>query len=99
MHNEPFIVITDDDPPTPRPGASGTGYGYEPGTRWGYASGTRWGYRFWEDYERRARQRELRNRKLRRLKELALTLPHAPQFVTFDDPTLPPDLRAWPTLL
>ncbi len=82
MHNEPFIVITD-DPPAPPQGPPGT----------------RWGYKFWEDYERRARQRELRNRKLRRLKELALTLPHAPQFVTFDDPTLPPDLRAWPTLL
>ena len=61
--------------------------------------GTRWGYKFWQGVEDRARQRELRNRKLRLLKELALTLPHAPQFVTFDDPTLPPDLRAWPVML
>ncbi len=97
MHNEPFIVITD-DPPTPRP-TGPTPYGYEPGTRWGYASGTRYGYKFWQGVEDRARQRELRNRKLRLLKELALALPHAPRFVTFDDPTLPPDLRAWPVML
>ncbi len=83
MHNEPLIVTTDDDPPAPPPGP--------PGTRYGYA--------LWQGVEDRARQREARNRKLRLLKELALTLPHAPQFVTFDDPTLPPDLRAWPTLL
>ncbi len=94
MHNEPFSVITDDPP---RPGASGTGYGYEPGTRWGYASGTRWGYRFWENYERRARQREARNATLRVLQELASHTPHSPHFITLMDPTLPVSLSAWPT--
>ncbi len=97
MSNDVFVRIID-DPPAPRP-TGPTGYGYEAGTRWGYPSGTRWGYAFWQGVDDRARQRELRNRKLRLLKELALTLPHAPQFVTFDDPTLPPDLRAWPVML
>ncbi len=97
MNDDVFVRLID-DPPTPRP-TGPTGYGYEPGTRWGYPSGTRWGYKFWQGVEDRARLREERNRKLRLLKELALTLPHAPHFTTVDDPTLPYDLRAWPTLL
>ncbi len=96
MHNEPFIVITDDDPPTPRPGASGTGYGYEPGTRWGYASGTRWGYKFWQGVEDRARQRQARNAKLRVLQELATHVPHNPHFRRSMDPTVPVELQTWP---
>ncbi len=95
MSNDVFVRIID-DPPAPRP-TGPTGYGYEPGTRWGYASGTRWGYRFWEDYERRARARGLRNRKLRVLQEMATRVPHSPHFITLMDPTLPFGLQAWPT--
>ncbi len=69
-----------DDPPAPPPGPPGT----------------RWGYKFWEDYERRARARELRNRKLRVLQELATLVPHNSYFVRSMDPTLPVELQTWP---
>ncbi len=94
MSDDVFVRIID-DPPTPRP-TGPTPYGYEPGTRWGYASGTRWGYKFWEDYERRARQREARNATLRVLKELSTRVPHSPHFRRSMDPTLPVELQNWP---
>ncbi len=80
MDNEPFIVITDDDPPAPPPGP--------PGTRWGYA--------FWQAVEDRARQREARNATLRVLKELSTRVPHSPHFRRTMDPTVPDELQTWP---
>ena len=81
MQDDVFVRIIDDHPPALPPGPPGT----------------RWGYKFWEDYERRARQRELRNAKLRALQELACLVPHSPHFITLMDPTLPVSLSAWPT--